>query len=138
MDFRIEARSWLESRLADTPAPDPRAWERELGRAGWIGIGWPGADGESYGNRRATLTQQVVWAEEYARSGAPARMGHIGENLLAPTLITYGTEEQKQRHLPPWPGARRCGARGTANPARAPTSPGCGPSPCRTGRAGTP
>ncbi|MGW5931924.1 acyl-CoA dehydrogenase family protein [Streptomyces anulatus] len=101
MDFRIEARSWLESHLAQTPAPDPRTWERDLGRAGWIGIGWPGADGESYGNRRATLTQQVVWAEEYARSGAPARMGHIGENLLAPTLITYGTEEQKQRHLPP-------------------------------------
>ncbi len=72
-----------------------------MGKAGWIGIGWPGEDGESYGNRRATLTQQVVWAEEYARSGAPARMGHIGENLLAPTLITYGTEEQKQRHLPP-------------------------------------
>ncbi|MDG9681353.1 acyl-CoA dehydrogenase family protein [Streptomyces sp. DH18] len=101
MDFRIEARTWLEGRLAGTPAPDPRAWERELGRAGWIGIGWPGADGESYGNRRATLTQQVVWAEEYARAGAPARMGHIGENLLAPTLITYGTEEQKRRHLPP-------------------------------------
>ncbi|MCA1275496.1 acyl-CoA dehydrogenase family protein, partial [Streptomyces sp. 7G] len=34
-------------------------------------------------------------------STAPARMGHIGENLLAPTLITYGTEEQKRRHLPP-------------------------------------
>lgn len=100
MDFRTEARTWLHSRLADTPAPGPRAWERELGRAGWIGIGWPGEDGESYGNRRATLAQQVVWAEEYARSAAPARIGHIGENLLAPTLITYGTEEQKRRHLP--------------------------------------
>ncbi|MBT2898577.1 acyl-CoA dehydrogenase family protein [Streptomyces sp. McG3] len=101
MDFRTEARTWLRSHLADTPAPDPHAWERELGRAGWIGIGWPGEDGESYGNRRATLAQQVVWAEEYARSAAPARIGHIGENLLAPTLITYGTEEQKRRHLPP-------------------------------------
>ncbi|MFG3406151.1 acyl-CoA dehydrogenase family protein [Streptomyces sp. NPDC048142] len=101
MDFRTEARTWLESHLAHTPAPDPRVWERELGRAGWIGIGWPGKDGERYGNRRATLAEQVVWAEEYARSTAPARMGHIGENLLAPTLITYGTEEQKHRHLPP-------------------------------------
>ncbi|WNF28799.1 acyl-CoA dehydrogenase family protein [Streptomyces sp. C11-1] len=100
-DFRTEARAWLESHLAHTPAPAPRAWERELGRAGWIGLGWPGEDGEGYGNRRATLTQQVVWAEEYARSTAPARMGHIGENLLAPTLIAYGTEEQKHRHLPP-------------------------------------
>ncbi|WP_078862904.1 acyl-CoA dehydrogenase family protein [Streptomyces sp. JS01] len=100
MDFRTEVRAWLAGHLADTPAPDPRAWERELGKAGWIGIGWPD-DGETYGNRRATLPEQVVWAEEYARSTAPARMGHIGENLLAPTLITYGTEEQKRRHLPP-------------------------------------
>ncbi|GGP81788.1 MULTISPECIES: acyl-CoA dehydrogenase family protein [Streptomyces] len=101
MDFRTEVRTWLADHLADTPAPEPRAWERELGGAGWIGIGWPGEDGETYGNRRATLPEQVVWAEEYARSTAPARMGHIGENLLAPTLITYGTEEQKRRHLPP-------------------------------------
>ncbi|MBK3549962.1 acyl-CoA dehydrogenase family protein, partial [Streptomyces sp. MBT61] len=100
MDFRTEVRAWLAGHLAETPAPDPRAWERELGKAGWIGIGWPD-DGETYGNRRATLPEQVVWAEEYARSTAPARMGHIGENLLAPTLITYGTEEQKRRHLPP-------------------------------------
>ncbi|MGW3333363.1 acyl-CoA dehydrogenase family protein [Streptomyces rubiginosohelvolus] len=100
MDFRTEVRAWLAGHLVDTPAPDPRAWERELGTAGWIGIGWPD-DGETYGNRRATLPEQVVWAEEYARSTAPARMGHIGENLLAPTLITYGTEEQKRRHLPP-------------------------------------
>ncbi|MER8267583.1 acyl-CoA dehydrogenase family protein [Streptomyces griseus] len=101
MDFRTEVRTWLADHLADRPAPHPRAWERELGRAGWIGIGWPGEDGETYGNRCATLAEQVVWAEEYARSGAPARMGHIGENLLAPTLITYGTEEQKRRHVPP-------------------------------------
>ncbi|MFE7367175.1 acyl-CoA dehydrogenase family protein [Streptomyces anulatus] len=101
MDFRTEVRAWLADHLTDTPTPHPRTWERELGKAGWIGIGWPGEDGETYGNRRATLAQQVVWAEEYARSGAPARMGHIGENLLAPTLITYGTEKQKQRHLPP-------------------------------------
>ncbi|MFJ9621170.1 acyl-CoA dehydrogenase family protein [Streptomyces sp. NPDC101181] len=100
-EFRAEARVWLADRLAATdPVPETRAWERELGRGGWIGLGWPGADGESYGNRRATLTQQVLWAEEYARSAAPARAGHIGENLLAPTLIAYGTEEQKRRHLP--------------------------------------
>ncbi|MFJ4969126.1 acyl-CoA dehydrogenase family protein [Streptomyces sp. NPDC088755] len=99
--FRTHARTWLESRLAATPAPAPRAWERELGQAGWIGIGWPAKSGESYGNRPATLTQQVVWAEEYARSTAPPRMGHIGEKLLAPTLIAYGSQEQRRRHLPP-------------------------------------
>jgi len=73
-------------------------WERTLGKSGWVGLGW-GEGG--YGNRTGTLTQQVVWAEEYARSGAPARSGHIGENLLAPTLIAHGTPEQKARFLPP-------------------------------------
>lgn len=54
-----------------------------------------------YGNRRATLTQQVVWAEEYARVRAPGRYGHIGENLLAPTLLAHGTQEQQDEFLPP-------------------------------------
>ncbi|MFF2698670.1 acyl-CoA dehydrogenase family protein [Streptomyces cyaneofuscatus] len=97
--FRTHARTWLETHVVGTP--DPRAWERELGRAGWIGIGWPEDGGAGYGNRPAPLTHQVIWAEEYARSTAPPRMGHIGENLLAPTLIAYGTEEQRRRHLPP-------------------------------------
>ncbi|MFF4352095.1 acyl-CoA dehydrogenase family protein [Streptomyces sp. NPDC001530] len=94
--FRGEARTWLKAHLTGTPPR--RAWERDLGRAGWIGLGW--SEG-GYGNRRATLTQQVVWAEEYARAKAPARSGHIGENLLAPTLITHGTQQQKSRFLPP-------------------------------------
>ncbi|SMQ17076.1 Acyl-CoA dehydrogenase [Streptomyces sp. Ag82_O1-12] len=95
-DFRTDARAWLAERAKG--ARDRRMWERTLGAAGWIGLGW-GEDG--YGNRRATLTQQVVWAEEYARSGAPARSGHIGENLLAPTLLAHGTDAQKSRFLPP-------------------------------------
>ncbi|WEO96808.1 acyl-CoA dehydrogenase family protein [Streptomyces sp. FXJ1.172] len=94
--FRREAREWLAGHVDS--ATDRRGWERSLGAAGWIGIGWAEA---GYGNRTATLTQQVVWAEEYARSGAPARSGHIGENLLAPTLVAHGTEEQKKRFLPP-------------------------------------
>ncbi|MCT9093041.1 acyl-CoA dehydrogenase family protein [Streptomyces sp. ASQP_92] len=92
--FRQSARTWLTTRLT----PQPPDWERELGRAGWIGIGWP--DG-TYGNRTATLTQQVVWAEEYARAAAPTRTGHIGENLLAPTLFAHGTPAQRARFLPP-------------------------------------
>ncbi|MFD5738206.1 acyl-CoA dehydrogenase family protein [Streptomyces massasporeus] len=95
-DFRTDVRAWLAERAEGTQ--DRRTWERTLGASGWIGLGW-GEDG--YGNRRATLTQQVVWAEEYARSGAPPRSGHIGENLLAPTLLAHGTDEQKARFLPP-------------------------------------
>ncbi|MFE5919645.1 acyl-CoA dehydrogenase family protein [Streptomyces sp. NPDC056468] len=93
--FRAEARAWLDEYAKD--APDRRSWEKVLGKGGWIGLGWTE---HGYGNRRATLTQQVVWAEEYARSGAPARSGHIGEKLLAPTLVAHGTEEQKARFLP--------------------------------------
>lgn len=98
--FRQEARSWLEDRLGRPCATEGgRAWEQELGRAGWIGLGWdPGETG--HGNRHATLTRQIAWAEEYARAGAPARVGHIGENLLAPILIAHGTRAQKQRFLP--------------------------------------
>ncbi|MFD4525394.1 acyl-CoA dehydrogenase family protein [Streptomyces sp. NPDC058470] len=94
--FRGEARGWLEAHIGGDPARS--GWERELGRDGWIGLGW--SEG-GYGNRRASLTQQVVWAEEYARAKAPPRSGHIGENLLAPTLIAHGTDEQKARFLPP-------------------------------------
>jgi alkylation response protein AidB-like acyl-CoA dehydrogenase len=94
--FRAEARTWLSQH--PERGQDRRSWERVLGKAGWIGLGW--SEG-GYGNRTATLTQQVVWAEEYARSGAPPRSGHIGEKLLAPTLLAHGTDAQKSRFLPP-------------------------------------
>ncbi|MEU5339564.1 acyl-CoA dehydrogenase family protein [Streptomyces sp. NPDC020766] len=93
--FRVEVRGWLGERVPG--ALDRRAWERALGAGGWIGLGW-GEGG--YGNRPAGLSRQVVWAEEYARSAAPPRSGHIGENLLAPTLIAHGSAEQKSRFLP--------------------------------------
>ncbi|MFF5143150.1 acyl-CoA dehydrogenase family protein [Streptomyces sp. NPDC013157] len=93
--FRSEVRTWLGAHAES--GVDRRSWERTLGADGWIGLGW--AEG-GYGNRTATLTQQVAWAEEYARSAAPPRSGHIGENLLAPTLIAHGSSEQKARFLP--------------------------------------
>ncbi|MEU9189547.1 acyl-CoA dehydrogenase family protein [Streptomyces sp. NPDC048484] len=94
--FRDEVREWLAGRVPW--AGDRRGWERTLGAAGWIGLGWRE---EGYGNRTVGLGRQVVWAEEYARSRAPTRSGHIGENLLAPTLIAHGSAEQKARFLPP-------------------------------------
>ncbi|GAA0601073.1 acyl-CoA dehydrogenase family protein [Streptomyces crystallinus] len=93
--FRHDARAWLAAHPA---GEEPRPWERTLGTAGWIGLGWGRTP---YGNRAATLTQQVVWAEEYARHKAPPRLGHIGENLLAPTLLAHGTPAQRDRFLPP-------------------------------------
>ena len=110
--FRREVQAWLETNLAGEFAvlrgrggpgdehayiDERRAWERRLGDAGWIGLGWPA----EAGGRGAPLLQQVIWHEEYARAGGPGRLGHIGEGLLAPTLIAFGSEEQKRRFLPP-------------------------------------
>jgi alkylation response protein AidB-like acyl-CoA dehydrogenase len=72
------------------------AWEVLLGREGWIGLGWP----VEHGGRGATVSQQIIFAEEYTRAQAPARVNHMGEHLLGPTLIEYGTEEQRRRFLP--------------------------------------
>src|SRR5712692_1603305 len=109
--FRREARTWLTDRLAGEFAVvrgrggpgdehelfDERSgWERALGDAGWIGIGWP----REYGGRGLSLTQQVIFYEEYARAHGPGRVGIIGEGLLGPTLVQFGTDEQKRRFLP--------------------------------------
>jgi len=60
-------------------------------------LGWPA----EHGGRGATLAQQVIFHEEYARAEAPARVSIVGEELLGPTLIAFGTPEQKKRFLPP-------------------------------------
>ncbi len=73
-----------------------KAWERKLAEGGWTCIGWP----QAYGGRGCSIEQQVIFHEEYARAGGPGRMGHIGEGLAGPTIISYGKEEQKQRFLP--------------------------------------
>ncbi|TML62805.1 MAG: acyl-CoA dehydrogenase [Actinobacteria bacterium] len=108
--FREEVRTWLGEHLrgeyaalgggggpADERGWDVRlAWEKELGQAGWIGLGWP----KEYGGRGASIVEQGIFNEEYARANAPARTSFFGEGLLGPTLIAFGSEEQKQRFLP--------------------------------------
>ena len=73
------------------------AWERRLGADGWTCVGWP----TEFGGRGLPLNQQVIYFEEYARAGGPGRLGHIGEGLIGPTLIHFGTPEQQARFLPP-------------------------------------
>jgi alkylation response protein AidB-like acyl-CoA dehydrogenase len=73
-----------------------KAWERQLHAGGWTGLGWPSV----YGGRGASIEQQVIFNEEYARAGGPGRIGHIGETLTGPTLIAFGSEAQRQRYLP--------------------------------------
>jgi alkylation response protein AidB-like acyl-CoA dehydrogenase len=107
--FRQDAAKWLEAQLSG-PFRDIRGvtsmsgelarrqeWERALGAERWSCIGWP----EQYGGRNASLAEQVIFAEEYARAGAPGRVGHMGIELAGPTILTFGTAAQKQRFLPP-------------------------------------
>ena len=108
--FRAEARTWLEANLngefaaargagragSEHEDRDLRlAWERHLGQAGWTCVGWP----TQFGGRGASMAQQVIWNEEYVRADAPARVGVMGEGLIGPTLIAYGTEAQQARFL---------------------------------------
>jgi len=111
-EFRAEVRAWLDANLAGEFAGlrgaggpgreheryDERlAWNRHLAGAGWTCLGWPA----EFGGRGATLAQQVIFHEEYARAGAPARVTIVGEELLGPTLIAFGTADQQARFLPP-------------------------------------
>ena len=72
-------------------------WERVLAETGWTCLGWP----TEYGGRGASITEQVIFSEEYTRAAAPGRVSILGEGLLGPTLIHYGTAAQKERFLPP-------------------------------------
>ena len=110
--FRSEFRHWLEGNLppeicvddaADQRvAPDREtlekriAWQKTMHAAGWVGISWP----KEYGGRGAGFMQQVIFDEEYFRARAPVLPTASALNLLGPTLIHWGTEEQKKRHLP--------------------------------------
>ncbi len=109
--FRSEAREWLAEQLAGEFAVvrgrggpgdehalfDERlAWERALGAAGWTCLSWPRA----YGGRDVPLLQQVIFYEEYARAGGPGRVGLVGEGLIGPTILHFGTDAQRARFLP--------------------------------------
>lgn len=107
--FRRDLREWLRAHLPagwgrtvfEPEDEDERAhfrleWEKALYRGGWNGISWP----KEYGGRGASLMEQGIFAEEMALANAPEGINIIGRNLTGPTLIHYGTEEQKQRFLP--------------------------------------
>ena len=110
--FRKELRDWLATNLPadlclDDPADDRvasdretferrRAWQKTMHAAGWVGITWPA----EYGGRGAGLIERVVWDEEYTAARAPVLPGQMGLSLVGPTIIHWGTDEQKRRHLP--------------------------------------
>ncbi|RFO94988.1 acyl-CoA dehydrogenase [Rhodoferax lacus] len=109
--FRAEVQAWMAEHLcgefaalrgaAGLGAPGydaalAKRWEQQLAVGRWTGLGWP----QAHGGRDLPLGQQIVFHEEYVRCGGPGRLGHIGETLLAPTLIAHGTPAQQQRFLP--------------------------------------
>jgi alkylation response protein AidB-like acyl-CoA dehydrogenase len=125
--FRTEAREWLTDRLTGEFAnvrgrggpgdehalfEERCAWERALGDAGWIGIGWP----REYGGRGLSLIQQVIFYEEYARAQGPGRIGIVGEGLLGPTLVHFGSDALKRRFLPGILGGTEIWCQGYSEP----------------------
>lgn len=111
-EFRTEVRGWLRAHLTGEFAAlkgrggpgrehevfaERLAWERHMAAHGWTCVGWP----VEYGGRGASVEEQIAFHEEYALADAPARVNHMGEQLLGPTLIAHGTEEQRRRFLPP-------------------------------------
>jgi len=107
--FRAEVSAWLEEQLSGPYAhvrwlegtgegiPERFEWERHLGRSGWNTLAWPRA----FGGREIGLMEQVVFHEEYARTGAPGRLSHVGLELVAPTIMAFGSDAHKQRFLAP-------------------------------------
>ncbi len=108
-EFREEVRGWLEANLPkenkalgedefdDDPASFEfrRDWQRKLGEAGYLAMHWP----TEYGGGGRTLVEQVIFNEEYAKANAPQPVNSLGLNLVGPTLMTHGTEEQRDRFL---------------------------------------
>jgi alkylation response protein AidB-like acyl-CoA dehydrogenase len=103
--FRVEARTWLAANVPSEPLQsfdteqgfaEHRAWEAKLNEGRWGMVTWP----TELGGRGCDLIEWLIFEEEYYRSGAPARVNQNGIFLLGPTLMEYGSKEQKARFLP--------------------------------------
>ena len=107
--FRAQVRRWLETNIpadwtsriaatADVPRPEAydilRAWQRKLFDAGFIGLTWP----KEYGGGGLTFVEEMILHEEMALTKAPPILNILGVGMAGPTIVAYGTEEQKQRY----------------------------------------
>src|SRR5579859_4067213 len=119
--FRDELREWL----ADNPLPDEpsyededvhyawrRAFQRQLADAGWAAVHWPA----EYGGRGASLTESAIFFEELARANAPLPANVLGLLLAGPTIMAWGTPEQKERYLHPILTAEEIWCQGFSEP----------------------
>jgi alkylation response protein AidB-like acyl-CoA dehydrogenase len=106
--FRKEIRGWLEENLpagwfdpgfsmsADERQRFSDTWTKKLFAGGWICAGWP----VEYGGKGLSLMDQVVLSEEFARANAPLRADFFGDVLVGPTILQWGTDEQKKEFIP--------------------------------------
>ena len=118
--FRDELRGWLER---NPPGAEPdgdedahyayrRDWQRRLADGGWAGVHWP----REYGGRGATMTESAIFFEELGRSGAPLPANVLGLLLAGPTIMFWGTDEQKERYLHPILTAEEIWCQGFSEP----------------------
>ena len=121
--FRDELRSWLEANVPkdwgewrekplEESFPYLRAWQRKLYEGGWAAVSWP----KEYGGRDATLMEQSLFWEEMARVEAPPMANSLGLGLIGPTIIAYGTDEQKKRFIPKILSAEEIWCQGFSEP----------------------
>ncbi len=126
--FRRELHGWLEANppkdlkargdidMMHEETPDDWGrrlqWHRRMHAAGWVGISWP----KEYGGRGASLIQQIIYNEEMALAGAPPLVNGLGIMLVGPTLIHWGTEEQKKRYVPKILSAEEIWCQGYSEP----------------------
>ena len=107
--FRQELRAWLDANPPDGYDPETFElidqedrfrikfdWQKKLHTAGWVGIHWP----QEYGGRGATIMEQTIYQQELARVRAPGFANPLGISLVGPTLMHWGTDEQKERFIP--------------------------------------
>lgn len=117
--FREVVRVWIAE---NDPGVEPinysdrlRAamlWQRDLCEAGFIGVSWP----TEYGGQGMDLTAEAVVAEELARSSMPQLINRLAVYTWGPTLLDFGTEEQKQRYLPGMLNASEIWCQGFSEP----------------------
>ncbi|WP_411816363.1 acyl-CoA dehydrogenase family protein [Hyphococcus sp. DH-69] len=119
--FRKLSREWLTENVPSDPLPSfdtpegfeaHRAWEMTLHEGSWSAVTWP----KEYGGRGLNLIEWLIFEEEYWRAGAPGRVNQNGLFLLAPTMMEYGSDAQKERFLPPMASGEEIWAQAWSEP----------------------
>ncbi len=123
--FSRKVRGWIKDNIpkkekgaAPLEATDPRRiqamkdWQAKLFKAGYVAMGWP----KEYGGRAADIVEQTILNEELLTGRAPGLIGMMGIQMVGPTLIQHGSEEQKRRFLPKILSAEEIWCQGYSEP----------------------